>query len=60
MNYGQAIEVSDVRKEWQGRDDMIFQTQPKSYQAWMKEDEWDLVLESLHSKSILPLAEFKP
>jgi hypothetical protein len=57
---GQAIEVSDVRKEWKGSEDIMFQTLAKSYQAWMKEEEWDLVLESLHSKSILPLAGFTP
>lgn len=60
MNYGQAIEVSDVRKEREGSDDMMFQTQAKSYQAWMKEDEWALVVEVLHYKSTLLLAAFKP
>jgi hypothetical protein len=41
------------------REDMMFQTQSKSYQEWMKEDEWDVAIEPLPSNASLPLAEFK-
>ena len=37
----------------------MFQTQSKSYQEWMKEDEWDQAVEALPVDATLPLAEFK-
>ena len=41
------------------RENMMFQTQSKSYQEWMKEDEWDQSVEALPVDATLPLAEFK-
>ena len=43
----------------QSREDMMFQTQSKSYQEWMKEDAWDQAVEALPVDATLPLAEFK-
>jgi hypothetical protein len=37
----------------------MFQTQSNSYQEWMKEESWNLAIESLPSNASLPLAEFK-
>lgn len=44
----------------ESRDDMLFQTQSRSYSEWMQEEEWETpsVKESLADS--LPLAEFKP
>ena len=41
------------------REDMMFQTQSKSYQDWMKEDSWDIAIEALPVAATLPLASFK-
>jgi hypothetical protein len=38
---------------------MMFQTQSKSYQEWMKEDAWDRAVEALPVAATLPLGEFK-
>ncbi len=59
MNYGQAIKVSNVRKEQDCSDDMMFQPQSKSCQEWMKEESWDLAIEALNSNATLPITEFK-
>jgi hypothetical protein len=60
----EEIEKLAAQRIWQSipkksREDMMFQTQSKSPQAWMKEDEWDVAIESLPSNASLPLAEFK-
>ena len=60
----EEIEKSATQRIWQSipnesREDMMFQTQSKSYQEWMKEDEWDVAIEPLPSNASLPLAEFK-
>jgi len=60
----EEIEKMAAQRIWQSipkksREDMMFQTQSKSHQAWMKEDEWDVAIESLPSNASLPLAEFK-
>jgi len=58
------IEKLAARRIWQSipkesREDTMFQTQSKSHQEWIKEDEWDVAIESLPSNASLPLAEFK-
>ena len=58
------IEKLAAQRIWQSipkesREDMMFQTQSKSYQEWMKEDEWDQAVEALPAAATLPLAEFK-
>lgn len=60
----EEIEKLAAQRIWQSipkesREDMMFQTQSKSYQEWMKEDEWDQVVEAIPVDSTLPLDEFK-
>ena len=60
----EEIEKMAAQRIWQSipkesREDRMFQTQSKSYQEWMKEDEWDLVEEALPVAATLPLGEFK-
>jgi hypothetical protein len=60
----EEIEKLAAQRIWQSipkesREDMMFQTQPKSYQEWMTEDEWDQTVEALPVAATLPLAEFK-
>jgi hypothetical protein len=38
---------------------MMFQTQSKSYENWMKDEAWDFALETLPASAFLQLAEFK-
>jgi hypothetical protein len=59
MNNEQGIKTSNLWKERVCSEDMMFQTQSKSYQEWMKEDEWDQAVEALSVAATLPLAEFK-
>lgn len=59
MNNEQGIELSNPWNERVCSEDMMFQTQSKSYQDWMKEDAWDVAIEPLPSNASLPLAEFK-
>jgi hypothetical protein len=59
MNNEQGIKPSGLWNERICSDDMMFQTQSKSYQDWMKEDAWDFALETLPASAFLPLAEFK-
>jgi hypothetical protein len=59
MKNEQGIKTSNLWKERICSDDMLFQTQSKSYQDWMKEDAWDFALETLPASALLPLAEFK-
>ena len=61
----EEIENLAAQRIWQciskeSRKDMMFQTQSKSYQEWMKEDEWDLAVEALPVATTLPLVIFKP
>jgi len=60
----EEIEKMAAQRIWQSipkesREDMMFQTQSKSYQEWMKEDEWDFVVKALPVTTTLPLGEFK-
>lgn len=60
----EEIEKLAAQRIWQtipkeSREDMMFQTQAKSYQEWMKEDEWDQAMEALPVAATFPLAEFK-
>ena len=60
----EEIEKLAAQRIWQSipkesREDMMFQTQSKSYQEWMKEDEWDQAVEALPVDATLTLAEFK-
>ena len=59
MNNEQGIKTSNLWKERICTEDMMFQTQSKSYENWMKEDAWDFALETLPASALLPLAEFK-
>jgi len=67
MDTGDDIEFQDLGLRHffemaakESREDMMFQTQSRSYQEWMKEDEWDQALEALGPNSTLPLAKFNP
>ena len=58
------IEKLAAQRIWQSipeesREDLMFQTQSKSYQGWMEEVAWDTALENLPIGSTLPLSEFK-
>jgi hypothetical protein len=60
----EEIEKLAAQRIWQSiplksREDMMFQTQSKSYQEWMNEDEWDQAAKALPVTATLPLAEFK-
>ncbi len=59
MNDEQGIKTSNLRKERVCSEDMLFQTQSKSYENWMEEDAWDFALETLSASAFLQLAEFK-
>jgi hypothetical protein len=59
MNDEQGIKPSNPWEERICSEGMMFQTQSKSYENWMKEDAWDLALETLPASALLPLAEFK-
>ncbi len=59
MNNEQGIKTSNLWNERVCSEDMMFQTQSKSYQDWMKEDAWDFALETLPASAFLPMAEFK-
>ena len=59
MNNEQGIKPSGLWNERVCSDDMMFQTQSKSYENWMEEDAWDFALEMLPASGLLPLAEFK-
>jgi hypothetical protein len=41
MNNEQGIETSNLWKKRICSDDMMFQTQSKSYEKWMKDEAWD-------------------
>jgi hypothetical protein len=56
MNNEQGIELSNPWNERVCSEDMMFQTQSKSYQGWMKEDEWDVAIEPLPSNASLPFS----
>lgn len=61
---GEEIEKLVAQKIWQSipkesREDMMFQTQSRSYQDWMAQDEWDSAWENLSSSSSLQLSDFK-
>lgn len=56
MNNEQGIELSNPWNERVCSEDMMFQTQSKSYQDWMKEDEWDVAIEPLPSNASLPFS----
>lgn len=61
---GEEIEKLAAQKIWQtipkeSREDMMFQTQSRSYQDWMAEDEWDSAREKLSASSSLQLSDFK-
>jgi hypothetical protein len=59
MNDEQGIKTSNLWKERICSDDMMFQTQSKSYQDWMKEDAWNFALETLPASALLLLVELK-
>jgi hypothetical protein len=59
MNDEQGIETSGLWNQRIRSEGMMFQTQSKSYENWMKEDAWDFALETLPASAFLPLAEFK-
>jgi hypothetical protein len=57
FDFGDGLGGNRIPKE--SREDMMFQTQSKSYQEWMKEDAWDQAVEALPAAATLPLDEFK-
>jgi len=61
---GEEIEKLAAQKIWrsipkESREDMMFQTQSRSYQDWMAQDEWDSARENLSCSSSLQLSDFK-
>ena len=60
----EEIEKLAAQRVWQSipgesREDMMFQTQSKSYQDWMKEEVWDLAIAALPANATLPLSDFR-
>ena len=44
----------------ESREDMLFQTQSRSYSEWMQEEEWDSPSVKEPPADSLPLVDFKP